>query len=389
MKEIIQDIRCKINSGVYQSEEHVRICIVARILQKLGWDIWNPEEVWAEYKTNPQEDSKRVDFALFTSKKNQCIYVEIKSLGLIREKREESEKQLRDYNKDLTAVISILTDGQSWRLYFSQSGGDFAEKCFKVLDLVEDELEDIEEDFKTFLFKNEVAAGRAETEARNYLHLSQQEKVMGECLSKARQMLNQPPYPNLPSALVEQVQEIGFECTIEEATEFIDSESARPQPVQSKPTGNELFPPRSVSHPAPTDHAGTPVASDRREVPASSPPSLKHAKLELAHIGNQLAKNWKGLHDLAIFTALERGIKPQEIQSFTRVRLDEDGRLDSGFCPLEGTLITVQGMDSNNCYRNAYDLAKKMRIELKVEFRWRDKVGAQYPGRRGVIHYIP
>ena len=43
MREILVDIREKLGRQCYQNEEHVRLCLVARILQSLGWDIWNPQ----------------------------------------------------------------------------------------------------------------------------------------------------------------------------------------------------------------------------------------------------------------------------------------------------------------------------------------------------------
>ena len=41
LREALEDIRRKLNAGVYQNEEHVRLSLVARILQALEWDIWN------------------------------------------------------------------------------------------------------------------------------------------------------------------------------------------------------------------------------------------------------------------------------------------------------------------------------------------------------------
>ncbi|MBW8003089.1 MAG: hypothetical protein FVQ80_13900 [Planctomycetes bacterium] len=39
MKDILSDIRTKIKNGCYKNEEHVRLSLVARILQKLGWNL--------------------------------------------------------------------------------------------------------------------------------------------------------------------------------------------------------------------------------------------------------------------------------------------------------------------------------------------------------------
>jgi predicted type IV restriction endonuclease len=38
LRETLKDIRCKLVAGVYQNEEHVRLSLVARVLQALGWE---------------------------------------------------------------------------------------------------------------------------------------------------------------------------------------------------------------------------------------------------------------------------------------------------------------------------------------------------------------
>ncbi len=65
MIETLEDICDKLEEGVFYNEEHVRVCVVLRILGKMGWDIWNPTEVNTEYKAVRTEDMTRVDVALF------------------------------------------------------------------------------------------------------------------------------------------------------------------------------------------------------------------------------------------------------------------------------------------------------------------------------------
>ena len=67
MKDTISDIRQKIANLAYKNEEHVRLSLIARVLQKLGWNIWDPCEVNSEYNATPHEDSTRVDIALFST----------------------------------------------------------------------------------------------------------------------------------------------------------------------------------------------------------------------------------------------------------------------------------------------------------------------------------
>jgi hypothetical protein len=114
MRETIVDIRNKINSGVHLNEEHVRLSLVARVLLELGWSIWDPNEVNCEYTACSYEDSSKVDVALFSTPRKPDIFIEVKAIGKIRSDLEKTEIQLRDYNRDNTALFSIITDGQNW-----------------------------------------------------------------------------------------------------------------------------------------------------------------------------------------------------------------------------------------------------------------------------------
>ena len=70
MREMLTDIATKLSNDFYENEEHIRLSLVSRILHKLGWDIWNPNEVNSEFPVLPQEDKTRVDLALFSI----CVY---------------------------------------------------------------------------------------------------------------------------------------------------------------------------------------------------------------------------------------------------------------------------------------------------------------------------
>lgn len=223
MKEILNDIIDKLSNGSYQNEEHVRLSLLVRVLQSLGWDIWNPAEVNAEYYAIPSEDRSRVDLALFLNSSMPCVFFEIKAPGKIDADLAAIERQLRDYNRNLTAMFSIISDGRKWRFYYSQAGGEFSQKCFKTIDLFEDDLDDVEMFFMAFLAKSEIANGGAEKDARSYLQLTQKQRAMDDALPQARRMIDQPPFPSLPQALVDRVATAGFPITREEATEFIQN----------------------------------------------------------------------------------------------------------------------------------------------------------------------
>jgi len=221
MNDIIKDIQHKLDNNVYTTEEHVRFSLVSRILHVLGWNIWDPSEVNTEFIAVPHEDQTRVDIALFTNKFSPIVFIEIKAVGKLTGNLRDIERQLRDYNRNNTALFSIITDGRYWRFYYSQTGGEFSQKCFKVIDLLKDSIDDIETFLDAFLSKNEVISGNAKHEAESYLKLSRKQRAMEDALPRARRLILEPPFLSLPQALVKLTGEAGYPVTIDEASKFI------------------------------------------------------------------------------------------------------------------------------------------------------------------------
>lgn len=222
VKQTLDDIRGKLSDGAYTNEEHVRLSLVSRLLQELGWDTWNPSEVNAEFSPVPSEDRSRVDLALFSeSPRRPDVFMEIKAAGKLTGDLLEVERQMRNYNRDNTATFSIITDGQRWRFYLSQTRGEFAEKLFKELDMLENDLDDLEESFQMFLSKSSICEGRAGKEAESYLNLNQKQRAMGDGLPKARRDVLEDPFPTLIEALVLRAEEAGFSVTEEDAERFV------------------------------------------------------------------------------------------------------------------------------------------------------------------------
>ncbi|MGY8656927.1 MAG: type I restriction endonuclease, partial [Verrucomicrobiia bacterium] len=235
MKETLDDIKSKLQSGDYRNEEHVRLSLVARVLQKLDWDIWNPMEVNSEFIVVPTEDKTRVDLALFLRPTLPSVFIEIKAVGQIQNRLHEIERQMRDYNRNNTALFSVITDGREWRFYYSQTAGEFSQKCFESFILEGDNIEDVERSLMTFLKKSEIANGNARREAETYLQLNQKQRTMEDCLPEARRLLHEAPFPSLPDALAGLVRDKGFTVSHEEAVEFIGSAVERRPPMAPAP----------------------------------------------------------------------------------------------------------------------------------------------------------
>jgi len=94
VKSTIEDIRRMLSNGLYRDEQYIRICIVAGMLQALGWNIWDPSKFYTEYpvitinaNTPALLGNGKVDVAmgknLQTKKEHLFTLIEVKALGNI------------------------------------------------------------------------------------------------------------------------------------------------------------------------------------------------------------------------------------------------------------------------------------------------------------------
>jgi len=101
MRDILTDIRGRLQHGEYQNEEHVRLALVCRLLTKVGWNIWDPKEVNTEFPPIPTEDRTRVDIALFADE----FFPSISSRLKLSEKLEQAFPRLKDKSETTTEII--------------------------------------------------------------------------------------------------------------------------------------------------------------------------------------------------------------------------------------------------------------------------------------------
>ena len=112
LREAVTRVRGKIRSHrkLYEkNEEAVKQHLIGEILQALGWDWNNPEEVRPEERT---EDG-RADYA-FILNGSVFAYVEAKNLGVNILKRDEPLRQLARYCFNSGVRYGILTNGAVW-----------------------------------------------------------------------------------------------------------------------------------------------------------------------------------------------------------------------------------------------------------------------------------
>ncbi len=265
MQEILLDIRQRLRRQEYKNEEHVRLSLVARVVQALGWDVWNPTEVYTEFKATKKEDSTRVDVALLTHGfEATAVFIECKAVGAIAADLAAVERQLRDYNRDHTALFTVITDGRHWRFYFSFTSGEFKDKLFCKFDLQEDEPDEIAGYLDTFLLRDNILNHSARRKAEAYLMLGKKERAMQDVLPDAQKLVSQPPFPSLPAAMVQLLAAKVLTITPAEAQAFLMGTAL----AAGAPTPPEATAGAPAKRPAPKKQAVAPPPAAK---PVSAP----------------------------------------------------------------------------------------------------------------------
>ena len=279
MLDTLTDIRQRLRNKDYHNEEHVRLALVARVVQQLGWDIWNPREVYAEFKATRKEDNTRVDLALFTHDfEATTIFIECKGVGGLAQDLAAVEKQLRDYNRDHTALFTLITDGRHWRFYYSFTSGEFKDKLFCKVDLLTDDLEEVAGHFDTFLLRDNILNHSARHKAEAYLTLGKKERAMQDVLPDAQRLVSQPPFPSLPQAMVQLLAAKILTISVGEAQDFLLGNSLKPAaPATADPAPKATRPPQPAKAkpgpvvPTPDTAAPAPVALTEPAAPPLPP----------------------------------------------------------------------------------------------------------------------
>jgi len=110
-------------------EENTKATLIEPVLDALGWNLQEIEEVRREYKRKPQDNP--VDYALFLNR-TECLLVEAKSL----------EKDLGDrkwvlqnlaYAMAVGVCWCVLTNGDEYRIYNSHAEVDADQKLFRTV----------------------------------------------------------------------------------------------------------------------------------------------------------------------------------------------------------------------------------------------------------------
>lgn len=137
LPEAVAAVRARISkysSSKNFNEENTKASLVVPILQALGWDTNDPDEVHWEYKAKPKYNP--VDFALLLQR-TPCLLIEAKALR-DRMRDDKLLNQVLSYASVAGVQWIALTNGDEYRIYNAAVPVPAEEKLFRTITISRD-----------------------------------------------------------------------------------------------------------------------------------------------------------------------------------------------------------------------------------------------------------
>ncbi|MBI4026050.1 MAG: hypothetical protein HY360_13775 [Verrucomicrobia bacterium] len=158
LETILTDITARLRQGRFPNEQTISQGIVLRVLQELGWDIYDTNSVWPEFQTG----EGRADFALCHPPTKPAEFIEVKPPG----RAEEGVRQALEYAFHTGVPFIVLTDGKTWSFYLPAEQGSYEDRRVYKLDLFERPPAEAAEILYRYLARARVESGEALEAAR-------------------------------------------------------------------------------------------------------------------------------------------------------------------------------------------------------------------------------
>ena len=233
LKNFINEIKSAKGLSTYD-EATTKQIIIIRILNILGWNIFDIKEIQPEYPVDPQNSNEKVDYALAKDTDNM-VFVEAKAVSIDLENWEE---KFCNYCFKNNVVIGVLTNGISWWFYLPRAKGSWYERKFYSINLVQQDIDVIVSKFIDFLAKQNITSGKSEENAKKTYESKQKNQIIKKSLSQAWNTLissEDESFIDLFNNMLEKIS--GYRAESEEIAEFLAKNKTRillseEQPIQ-------------------------------------------------------------------------------------------------------------------------------------------------------------
>ena len=218
-------------------EANVKQGVILPVLQALGWDPFDIEEVKPEHSVG----SRRVDYVLRPDGRNK-VFLEAKRPN---ENLGNHAPQLLDYSFREGVSLAVLTNGLNWWFYLPLREGSWDERRFGVIDLRNQDVSQTADSLIDFLSRENVRSGTAVQHAESHLANLWKARRIDETLPRAWKQLIADPDDLLLVLLNEKVKELcGWEADLAQVKRFLSNVS-KPAHAPPNPTPQPLPSPKT------------------------------------------------------------------------------------------------------------------------------------------------
>jgi len=125
------------------------------------------------------------------------------------------------------------------------------------------------------------------------------------------------------------------------------------------------------------------------EFGALDPPNLTFTKVVAASLNGVAIKpaNWNRLLDAAVIHAAAQIGDFNKLRRIAAINIATGEKTDEGYHHLPEAGVSVQGQDANGAWRSVMFIAQNLKCSVEVSFIWRNKDGAEYPGKTGTMKF--
>lgn len=158
MMKLLERIQLRLANGSYANEAAVSHGIVTPILNALGWDSSDPDQLVPEFSIG----RGRVDFALLGLGRRPSVFIEVKGVG----RAVDGDRQLFEYAFHEGVPLCVLTDGRDWSFYLPSGQGSYEDRRVYRLQLDDRVPIDSEAVLVRYLNRDRVRSGVAFEDAQ-------------------------------------------------------------------------------------------------------------------------------------------------------------------------------------------------------------------------------
>lgn len=235
LMDLIRDVRSRRTSAL--DEATIKQTIILRLLQILGWNIYDSDEIKPEYSVG----ERKVDYSLRYHGQD-LVFIEVKNGN---EELEQHQQQLLEYAFKRGVELAVLTNGRSWWFYLPAARGDWPQRKFFSIDITNQPEEEIATNFTQLLSRENVRSQEALIVARSHHESKQKEKAIETTIPKAWNLLVSEPDSLLIDLISETTERIcGYKPLSSHIEAFLksnrphlvitESETFKPPPVTAR-----------------------------------------------------------------------------------------------------------------------------------------------------------